>query len=75
MYYQLAGTVTGRPVNVGLYRYHTIAWYILVHTGIYWYEFGTNTVVLRLPGDPVCAAGPHCDRPGAVVGIPDAWTM
>ena len=28
-------------VYVGLYRYHTIAWYIPVHTGTYWYELGT----------------------------------
>jgi hypothetical protein len=28
-------------VYVGLCRYHTIAWYIPVHTGTYWYELGT----------------------------------
>ncbi len=28
-------------VYVGLYRYHTIAWYIPVHTGTYLYELGT----------------------------------
>ncbi len=28
-------------VYVGLYRYHTIAWYIPVHTGTYLYELCT----------------------------------